>query len=103
MEGFAHLNLAICHYLRFGVERDTDKVGEHILASALRGTPEARLVINPLSQLLGFEGLDAVRDPRFDGIKYPDFYSELRIMLTARTRYPYLPLPGSYWLIGSKR
>jgi ankyrin repeat protein len=91
VEGFAHLNLAICHYLGFGVERDTEKVGEHIHASALRGTPEARLVINPLSQLLGFEGLDAVGDPRFDSIKYPEFDSELRIMLTARTRYPYRP------------
>jgi len=91
VEGFAHLNLAICHYLGFGVERDTKRVGEHIHASALRGTPEARLVINPLSQLLGFEGLDAIEAQKFDSIKHPEFDAELRVMLTARTRDPYRP------------
>ncbi|KAE9369835.1 hypothetical protein N431DRAFT_485649 [Stipitochalara longipes BDJ] len=83
--GYAHLNLAICYYLGLGVERNPAKVGEHIHASALRGTPQARLIIHPLSELLGFD----IRTHELQAVKDPDNDEELDIILAAMKQKPY--------------
>src|SRR5579862_4648904 len=87
MSGFAHLNLAICYYLGFGVERDDIKLCDHIHASALKGTVEARLIIRQLSKALGFplrtEELNCVKDSEFD--------EELTILLAAVEQLQYRP------------
>jgi ankyrin repeat protein len=85
ISGYAHLNLAVCYYLGLGVQRNAAKVGEHVHASALRGIPQARLIIYPLSELLGFD----IRTQELQAVKDPENDEELGIILAAMDQKPY--------------
>ncbi len=87
MAGFAHINLALCYHVGCGVERNIEKISEHIHAAVLHGRPDAYLLIHPLSEFLGFE----IDSKLLETVESSEFDDQNQVMMENRKNVPYRP------------